>query len=490
MKNIMLIIFIIFSLNITATIINIPVDHLTIQGGVNAAVDGDTILIQQGIYYENIVISQKDIVIASLYLTTQDTSFISQTIVNGTQNGSVFQIGNYYESDEVYLIGFTITNGNGTFYDNCYCGGGIYSHHSNLHLSFMNICYNVLSTSESYPNGGYLGAGIYNNSGNLYINNSVITNNYIDLFAFNIHTTAYALGFGAGIYSCSSTNGHSLSLNNVTVSNNHIIGYEIDDVIILQTGEGGGIWCGNAHVSIVNSSVENNQISIINNYQQNASGGAIYSGNCFLQLINSNILNNSSSNFNGSNTGGIFLGTYGTSTINFTNSIIWNNLHPQINGTSSSSLSISYSDIEGGISTITEMGTINWLDGNIDADPLFVDPENGNYHLTALSPCIDTGDPNSPFDPDGTITDIGAFYFDQLGYLLPPDNVTISVNNDIVNISWFPVVGATSYSIFSSNDINEVCENWSLEVSNITNTFWNTSVNEVSKFYFVRAYAD
>jgi flagellar hook assembly protein FlgD len=73
---------------------------------------------------------------------------------------------------------------------------------------------------------------------------------------------------------------------------------------------------------------------------------------------------------------------------------------------------VTYSDIQG-----------DWVgEGNIDADPLFADPQNGDFHLTwanfpipdsTMSPCIDTGDPNSPFDPDGTIADMGTFFFDQ-----------------------------------------------------------------------------
>jgi hypothetical protein len=31
------------------------------------------------------------------------------------------------------------------------------------------------------------------------------------------------------------------------------------------------------------------------------------------------------------------------------------------------------------------------IDGNIDADPLFVDPESGDYRLQLGSPCIDSG---------------------------------------------------------------------------------------------------
>jgi hypothetical protein len=52
---------------------------------------------------------------------------------------------------------------------------------------------------------------------------------------------------------------------------------------------------------------------------------------------------------------------------------------------------------------------------NIFLDPLFVDPFGENYYLQSGSPCIDAGDPASPLDPDGTVADIGAFYFDQLG---------------------------------------------------------------------------
>src|SRR5205085_11330617 len=45
--------------------------------------------------------------------------------------------------------------------------------------------------------------------------------------------------------------------------------------------------------------------------------------------------------------------------------------------------------------------------GNITADPLFVNPAAHDYHLQFGSPAIDTGDPASPFDPDGTRTDMG-----------------------------------------------------------------------------------
>jgi len=52
---------------------------------------------------------------------------------------------------------------------------------------------------------------------------------------------------------------------------------------------------------------------------------------------------------------------------------------------------------------------------NIFLDPQFVNAVAGDYHLTAGSPCIDAGDPSLPNDPDGTVADMGAFYFNQLG---------------------------------------------------------------------------
>ena len=48
-----------------------------------------------------------------------------------------------------------------------------------------------------------------------------------------------------------------------------------------------------------------------------------------------------------------------------------------------------------------------------NTDPLLVDASNSNFNLSPKSPCIDSGDPTSPFDPDGTHADIGALYYNH-----------------------------------------------------------------------------
>jgi len=101
-----------------ATIINVPGDYPTIQSGIDAASNGDTVLVTPGTYIENINYNGKNIVVGSLYLTTQDTSYISSTMIDGNQSGLVVTFMNREDTSAV-LTGFTIQNGSAGH------GGGI-----------------------------------------------------------------------------------------------------------------------------------------------------------------------------------------------------------------------------------------------------------------------------------------------------------------------------------------------------------------------------
>ena len=81
------------------------------------------------------------------------------------------------------------------------------------------------------------------------------------------------------------------------------------------------------------------------------------------------------------------------------NNIFWDNLGATQIFDGGSALSVTYCDVQGGYA-----GT-----GNIDADPLFVDSGNMDFNLQLLSPCVDAGDPSSPFESDGTPVDLGAY---------------------------------------------------------------------------------
>nr|MBC8415061.1 hypothetical protein [Candidatus Cloacimonadota bacterium] len=64
----------------------------TIQEGIDACANSDTILVYPGTYFENLVIEEKYMTIGSLYLTTGDESYIPQTIIDGFHNDSVIRI--------------------------------------------------------------------------------------------------------------------------------------------------------------------------------------------------------------------------------------------------------------------------------------------------------------------------------------------------------------------------------------------------------------
>jgi hypothetical protein len=90
----------------------------------------------------------------------------------------------------------------------------------------------------------------------------------------------------------------------------------------------------------------------------------------------------------------------GSSSPTLTNCILWGNVPGQILSDSRSPV-VTYSDVQGGYTG----------EGNIDADPLFLDAANGDYHLRPGSPCIDAGynaAPNLPahdFEGDPRIVD-------------------------------------------------------------------------------------
>jgi hypothetical protein len=85
---------------------------------------------------------------------------------------------------------------------------------------------------------------------------------------------------------------------------------------------------------------------------------------------------------------------YGGGTANVKNLIIWGTSAPSVLTDTASTVNATYCDFEDPYAGA----------GNISADPLFADPASGDFHLSAFSPCIDSGSslwPAPPTDIDG-----------------------------------------------------------------------------------------
>jgi len=106
-----------------ATVINVPSDYTTIQEGLDASVDGDTVLVSEGEYFENLILD-KEIVLASYAINEQLDSnwFTNQYIVGTIINGGQHPIGSNKGSCIIIrdndinplIFGFTFEDGTGT----------------------------------------------------------------------------------------------------------------------------------------------------------------------------------------------------------------------------------------------------------------------------------------------------------------------------------------------------------------------------------------
>ena len=324
-------------------IINVPSEELTIQAGIDVAVDGDTVLVSPGEYFENINLHGKNILLTSNYYFTGSYSDIENTIINGSSPVNLDTASTILiisgENENCIIQGFTITGGAGTIW--------LDEH----------------------------GAGTYREGGGILMQYSspVIRYNYI----IDNHVTneTGVLSTGGGAMRCGDSG--PVIINNF-IANNEATGY------------GGGLVFNYCDLAIVSNNVIANNIGG-NDY---GGGGILATGAAPLQhvdIINNTIVNNTAegSGAYGGKGGGIFVFTV---TVNVLNSIIWGN--DQFTGNAIHSaggvFTVNYSDVQNDMT-----GT-----GNINADPQFLDTLMC-FLTDTLSACVDAGNPDFIYnDPE------------------------------------------------------------------------------------------
>ena len=266
-------------------------------------------------------------------------------------------------------------------------GGGGINLYSNSNVIIRN---NIIINNKSGLQSWFPGGGIYcNNSSPIIINNKIMYNKG---------------WFGGGIYCGDNSNA-------VIINNEILYNFAMEN--------GGGITVSSSTPDITNNIISHNKY-----YWSGGGIGLIAASPIITNCTIADNFTEEPSNYGG---GGIRCSFGSNPTL--INCILWNNTQDEVvflELGDPNSITISYTDIEGGYYSIVTNGngTINWLEGNIDTNPLFVDPSNEDYHLTEGSPCIDAGNPNAlyndPEDPNnpgyasypamGTIiNDMGAY---------------------------------------------------------------------------------
>jgi hypothetical protein len=457
----------------SAGTIHVSADQPTIQAGIDAAVDGDTVLVADGTYTG---VGNRDIDFLGKAIVVMSENGPETCIIDCESLGRGFNFQNAEDSNSI-LQGFTIRNGWAS------TGGGIL-----CSATSPTIRGNILTGNTA--TGSYLrgGGGIYCGESSPVIEDNVMVGNAtttmysaggaIDcsesspMIEGNTITRNTANGWGGGINAESSS---PTIVGNLFTGNTAVIGAAggigcwsstalITDNTITGNTAGGLNYCGGgiagddgavltiehntilgnladwgAGITIARSQCTISHNTIANNSADMGMGGIYVFGDA-IHSSSAEVASSTITGNNGGNAGSGGIGCWDNCTVTISSTILWNNdgfAEEIFIGSSPqpSTLTISYSDVEWGLDSVFvgPGNTLKWDEGMIDGDPAFSLPEKRDFRLLWESPCIDTGHPDS-LDADGTRCDMGAHFFNQEDYLtlyITPDTTEVAPGGEL-----------------------------------------------------------
>ncbi len=371
------------------------------------------------IYDSQITNNQADSLGGGIYIDSSNIYLFGGSVdANTALSGGGIMVGN---NSTLTFDNLQVTHNHVESYEG---GGGIISSNSDLYI------YNSLFFQNTAPNGWSAAIDFSNNDTNspryCQINNTNFeSNNAFSCAGLSPWTSIDDASIEVSLIGCSFTNNYAVNRTVLYATGTNTV-VNIDDCTFdgnqAEQYTSGVQYAGNAR-GIIKGSVFSNNISSTGDASYSTSGLGVWTGS-EVDIINCTIVNNQAGYGGGLSTGG-------NVTVNMYNTILWNNSPSQVsfqewNGDSIPEVNIAYCDLDNGfdgLEYINASPNLNWLEGNLEEDPQFTNPDNNEYDLQASSPCIDTGHPdldgdgetweNDPDDqdPDGTRMDMGALYF-------------------------------------------------------------------------------
>ncbi|HUO04838.1 MAG TPA: PQQ-binding-like beta-propeller repeat protein [Candidatus Binataceae bacterium] len=363
-------------------IIHVPSEYPTIQAAISAAATCDTVEVEPGTYFETINFSNN--------ITVTSTGGPDVTIIDGSRTGAPVVTFPSGTTNAAEISGFTITSRCASI---PLAGGGI-----SVLGGAPTISGNVITDNCACGEGG----GIAVSSGSPIIESNVIAN--------NAQGTCTG-GGGGGIY-LGGAGSAALVFNTI---------YENS----WKSGDGGGIWMSAAGTPfLMGNLISHNSASGISPASR---GGGIATENNSNPILVQNVIAENTSDRGGGLAFSVPSGTAGPLLVNNTiaanfatqqgsavyfdgfdgTSQVINNLMIGSSGQSALYCDTTFSATppvlknndafsSGGSGFQAGCAGAPGLNGNISADPAFVDPRNENFELLADSPAIDAGLNSAP----------------------------------------------------------------------------------------------